>query len=719
MSLRHLLVVVLAACSGSHDHPMPASSDCEPAPAPAVAPRPGPVPPGPAVRLLVRDRVVDGDGKVVASIAGIDRWAAAVPVGGDHYALGPTIADARTATTVKLPAIYDPGEGDYAIGDSFLVASPLHGELQRIDVATGAVRWKVHASPHGLTIAGDRVLATECAADGSREWSSVYSLADGARQLVTGAMPGCGASWQLTPHYFAYRPWAAPRSAVFDLAGHHAFDVEHQVIAMAELDRDLVVVTDAEIMRVSATGARAWRIATSPVAFGDTSSITTLAGGDLLVELHHRIADSGIAFWRIHPDGRVVWQATAAALGVAHSKYSNVVYSAIRGDKLFAISQASGGDFFERIDLATGVRELRCDPIGTCSAPEASVPFVIGNSLVAADGHVLHALAGVDRSEIAQPLGHHQFAVGRFEVDAARDTARAVSPPAELRTLDSDHDRNAVVGLRTDGRVAWTQPVDGVRSVRAPDLATTDTTVIASVMGTLRAFDRATGVIRWSVAADAFSLEIVDDTVYYVTCNEPTHDHWLYGVSLADGRPKFRAALADDCDPSILVDPHHVIAIESQHDGLSIVFDHAGHELYRLHEQVASMHAVAGDLVVVTDKRVARLDDTGKVVWTLPAPAATFVARAEFVELAGGDLVIGDYCAISDDGVEIQRVSPAGARRWKIVVPGLGVPHSEYLQSVYLEHRGDWLYVVSQASGGNFMERVDLATGTHRALLRP
>ncbi len=52
-------------------------------------------------------------------------------------------------------------------------------------------------------------------------------------------------------------------------------------------------------------------------------------------------------------------------------------------------------------------------------------------------------------------------------------------------------------------------------------------------------------------------------------------------------------------------------------------------------------------------------------------------------------------------------------------MPGLGVEHSEYLQRVYLERRDDALYVVSQASGGNFMERVDLATGAHRSLLRP
>jgi outer membrane protein assembly factor BamB len=705
------LLLVLAACAESTDRlPGRVGSACVSVKTAPTQPTP------PSVRLVVRDRVLDGDGHVVATIAGLEPGRAALPVGGDHYAVGSSIADALTATAHALPAIYDPREGDYAIGESFLIASPLNGELQRVDVTTGTVQWQVHASPGGLTIAGDQVIGTECTADGSREWVEGYALADGARRFITPTMPGCSSSWLVTPHYVAQQPWSGGHASVFDLAGHHRFGVDRHAIGLAEIDRDLVVVTDLAISRVTDTGEQVWRIPTGQVAYADTASVTTLSGGDLLVEVHDRIADSGMAFWRIHPDGRVAWQATAAALDVSHSKYSNVAYFTVRSDKLYAISQASGGDFFERIDLRNGARELRCEPIGTCSSPEAAIPFVVGASLVSPDGKVLRTLRRVDSHTVAEPLGNHRFAVGDFEIDAAHGTVYAAFAPAQVRVVDGDHDRNAVVGLGTDGRVAWTRPLDGVRSVRGPDLAFTDTTVVASVMGTLRAFDRATGAIRWSAVADAFSLHVVGDTVYYVTCNEPTHDHWLYGRSLADGSQKFRSALVEGWDPRLSVDPRHEIAVERR--GSSIVFDHAGRELYRMPDQIASAHAIGDDLVVVSDKRVARFTDTGKPVWSLPAPAATFAGDAEFVDLPDGDLVIADYCAISDDGVEIQRVGPDGARRWKVMVPGLGVAHSEYLQRVYLERRGDTLYVVSQASGGAFMERVELSTGVHRSLLR-
>jgi outer membrane protein assembly factor BamB len=250
----------------------------------------------------------------------------------------------------------------------------------------------------------------------------------------------------------------------------------------------------------------------------------------------------------------------------------------------------------------------------------------------------------------------------------------------------------------------------------------TDSTVIAAVMGTLRAFDRSTGRTLWSAHADADNVVMAGDTVYYVTCNDPTHDHWLYARSLADGSVRFRATLVDACDSRLAIDARHEIAIDEGHgeqSELSIAFDHAGHELYRLREQIAATHTQDDDLVIVSDKRIARLADTGRVVWSLPAPHDSFVTAAEFAELPDGDLVVATYCAISDNGIELQRIGEDGSVRWHVTVPGLGVQHSEYLQHVYLEIRKQSLFAVSQASGGNFIEQLDLATGAHHAVLRP
>ncbi len=612
------LIVVLAACGGASDPVAPsAGSDCPPGPVAKLSPAP-PLPNAATagVRLLVRSHVVDGDGKVVATVAGPERYDAALPVGGDRFSIGAFIADAGAAKAQRLPAIYDPGEGAYAVGGSFLIAAPLHGELQRVDLtappfggaagrapvatgdaATGKVQWRVHASPHELTIAGDRVIASECAPDGARQWSTGYALADGAMLFVTPTQPGCDERL-VAQDYVVNRPWSARRSTVYALAASRSFVVDGEVAAIAQVEADAIVLTDRDITRMTPSGAMVWRIAIDKIAFGDAGSITPIAGGDLVIELHDSIADSGLAFWRLHPDGRVVWQTSAAGIGVAHSKYSNIAYSTIRGDKLYAVSQASGGDFFERIDLATGADELRCQPIGDCGTlaeRDARVPFVVGNDLVAPDGHVIHSIAGVERSAVARSFGGPEYIVGDVVVDAARDVT------------------------------------------------------------------------------------------YRVT----------------------------------VVDPSQVAAFHIDHvDGESIVRDRSKREVLRLREVVAAAHWVDRDLVVVSDKRIARLA-AGKPVWTLPPPADTFAAASELVELPGGDVVIATYCAISDDGIDLQRVGVDGHVRWHITVRGLGVKHSEYEQSVYLAVRGDAVFVVSQASGGDFVERVELATGAHRSVIRP
>ncbi len=592
------LIVVLAACGGASDPVAPsAGSDCPPEPVAKAVPTPPPPAAGAGVRLLVRNHVVDGDGTIVASIAGLERYDAALPVGGDRFAIGAFIADAGAATLQRLPAIYDPGEGTYAVGDSFLIAAPLHGELERVEAATGKVRWQVHASPHQLTIAGDAVIASECAANGSRQWTAGYALADGSQLFLTPTQPGCDERL-VTNDYLVSRPWSARRSKVYALAASRNFIVDGEIAAIAQVDDDAVVVTDRDVMRITSAGVRVWRIAIGDIAFGNAGSITPLDGGDLLIELHETMADSGLAFWRLHPDGRVVWQTSVAGIGVAHSRYSNVAYSAIRGDKIYAVSQASGGDVFERIDLATGADERRCQPIGDCGTlaeRDARMPFVVGNNLVAPDGHVVHAIAGVDRSAVARPFGGPEYRVGDVVVDAARDVT------------------------------------------------------------------------------------------FHVVTTDPSQ-----------------------------VDPFHIEHVA----GESIVRDRTKREVLRIREEVAGVHWVGRDLVIVSDKQIARLA-AGKPVWTLPPPSGTFASASELAELRDGDVVIATYCASSDDGIDLQRVGADGGVRWHVTVRGLGVAHSEYEQSVYLAVRGDAVFVVSQASGGNFVERVELATGAHRSVLRP
>ena len=68
--------------------------------------------------------------------------------------------------------------------------------------------------------------------------------------------------------------------------------------------------------------------------------------------------------------GATKWETKVAGLGVGHSEYMHVAYLDVQGPKVFVVRQGSGGSFFERVDLASGTRERRCDPdTARCAVP--------------------------------------------------------------------------------------------------------------------------------------------------------------------------------------------------------------------------------------------------------------------------------------------------------------------------------------------------------------
>jgi outer membrane protein assembly factor BamB len=150
------------------------------------------------------------------------------------------------------------------------------------------------------------------------------------------------------------------------------------------------------------------------------------------------------------------------------------------------------------------------------------------------------------------------------------------------------------------------------------------------------------------------------------------------------------------------------------------IFDTSGRLVMQLAEQVEGDHghawgatfAVGRDLVIVTYKHVMRVDPSGRVVWKIGPPINTFVAGDDVVVLPDGDLVIANYGQIDDSGVDVMRIhGHNGAPVWRAQVRGLGVTHSKYEQLVYIEARGDALFVISQAAGGEFIEQLALPTG--------
>ena len=351
-------------------------------------------------------------------------------------------------------------------------------------------------------------------------------------------------------------------------------------------------------------------------------------------------------------------------------------------------------------------------PIANTTGPAPAVshtPFVIHDLLVREDGTVLHPLPDLTAYDVAVPDGPHRFKVRDVVVDTAADTITKSPPPVTF-----DHD-GKLARIEPDGRVRWTTVLKGVHSVRPPDVAIGGHRVVATIDNTLHAFDDTTGKPVWTSNIDGQRLHVEGDTVYSTMCNEPTHDHWLIATALADGAERFRKPLPMGCDPSFTVDNGLLILVES-HPAQTLIFDLAGQQLAKLDEQTQAVSGNASrplgkTMLLVTDKHLMAIDATARVLWTHDPLKNTFVSGNQLAELPNGDVVIANYGAINDSGVDLIRLHPDGSIAWRSCAAALGVGHSEYEHFAYIEVRGDELFVVSQGSYGAFLEKLSVVTG--------
>jgi outer membrane protein assembly factor BamB len=361
---------------------------------------------------------------------------------------------------------------------------------------------------------------------------------------------------------------------------------------------------------------------------------------------------------------------------------------------------------------------------GPTPAPTvAHTPFVIANKIVAEDGTVVRTLDNVPDGVQAIPTGPHRFEVDGLVVDTEADTVTKLTAPAALASVSifgrHDHDEYELVRSEPDGRVRWKTPVSGVRSVRPPDIAVGSNRTAVALDSDVYVFDDATGKQAWRLGAAGDRLHIAGENLYSVRCNTPTHDHWLVGTAVASGALRFRISLDDDCDPWVAVDNDRIIVVEDHNPPSALIIDLAGNLLLRLDEEVegshrepwGGSHKIGDQLVLVTSKHVMALDAAGKVRWQRPTLHDTFVAANDVVALSGGDMIVANYGAISDSGVDLVRLRSDGSLVWHSCARALGVPHSQYAHLAYVEPRGDVLFVISQGASGAFLERLSLATG--------
>jgi outer membrane protein assembly factor BamB len=354
--------------------------------------------------------------------------------------------------------------------------------------------------------------------------------------------------------------------------------------------------------------------------------------------------------------------------------------------------------------------------------PIVHTPFVIGNRIVAEDGTVLRVLREVGEGEHAVPTGPHRFEVVGYAVDTASGSVTRIYPPAAMIPRQRADPGREYTLARTepDGRTRWSTEVHGVRSVRPPDIAVGGGRTIVKIDATIHAFDDATGKPVWTQPGGD-RLTIAGDNVISTFCNLATHDHWLIANALVDGNDRFRVALPEGCDPWIAVVDERIYVVDDHKPAHTLIFDFAGKQLARLDEELQGAHHYLagaashkrsdGTRVLVTDQGVLAIDAAGNVVWRGPATPNEFVGGADFAELPGGDLIVANYGAINDSGVDVVRLRADGSVRWHASAAPLMVAHSEYLHLAYIEVRGDQLFVISQGSSGAFLERMSVATG--------
>lgn len=350
----------------------------------------------------------------------------------------------------------------------------------------------------------------------------------------------------------------------------------------------------------------------------------------------------------------------------------------------------------------------RVDALASAKSSPAPKPSLLINARLVdpTDGHTRAEVAGIDdwRTAVPRHDGTHHFEIADRLVDGR--TGKTVEHLTRL-AIEQGH----LVRRGPDGKVHWRIRLPGVRSVRPPDVALAPGVALASVDDRILAFDDSTGKRLWHAPGPADRLATDGKLVFTTDCSDHGGHRWLVARHVKNGKVAWRAAIASKMDPDALVFAGRFIVVTQDSPDIAIFLDHSGQRHFASKEALSAVTPLGDDLLLVSNKRVARVDSRGHVLWHRPPLANTFVAGNDVVPV-GGDLLIANFGRIDDSGIDLVRVdAKTGTLRWEARVPGLGVGHSKYFHVAYIEVRGSEIYAVSQGAFGSFFERLDLATG--------
>jgi outer membrane protein assembly factor BamB len=159
--------------------------------------------------------------------------------------------------------------------------------------------------------------------------------------------------------WFRNGKWEKPGgngdALLVDRAGRVRHRFNGQVVTGIRWNEDRVFLTSSDVTRVSSEDNLHWKIPFDDNEWVAGGGLLELAGGDLLAYLYCGIADSGVQAVRLKAsDGKVVWKAACAALGVQHSEYYHRATLAVEGNRVRVTSRGSSGTIVELLDLRSG-----------------------------------------------------------------------------------------------------------------------------------------------------------------------------------------------------------------------------------------------------------------------------------------------------------------------------------------------------------------------------
>jgi outer membrane protein assembly factor BamB len=347
-----------------------------------------------------------------------------------------------------------------------------------------------------------------------------------------------------------------------------------------------------------------------------------------------------------------------------------------------------------------------------------SLPVMVGKQIIDPyTGKKLKEFAEAPNYEFAFPAEiEGQYWVGNVLIDANTQSI--------LRTQQQEFqiDNNETV-LRVDksGKTLWSsKPGERVGSLRSPEIVADNTLVFVAVSSGIAVLDKASGKLLRTLKGPPDHLALFNSNIVGVDCTSPgaRPERWMVAYQSSDGKESFRVALPTDEEPETPVVVGSNLLVRG--DKYSLLVNAKGEEIFRLKERISQIKELQADKWFVTsDKRIFAIERGAKISWELKGFRENFVHETKVIVLPGGELLLYNFGAISDSGVELVRLDKDGKERWRSSCKPAGVDHSEYYHQAYITLRGDDMIVVSQGSYANFIEIVDAKSGVSKQRFQP